>query len=52
MRMLNRDNAEGVEWGEKALALADQFDDAGPPRSALNMIGTSYVMAGEIEPRL
>jgi DNA-binding CsgD family transcriptional regulator len=49
MRMLNRDNAEGVEWGKKALALAERFGDADTRAMALNMIGTSYVMAGEIE---
>jgi DNA-binding CsgD family transcriptional regulator/tetratricopeptide (TPR) repeat protein len=49
MRMLNRDNAEGVEWGEKALALAERVDDVVTTASALNLIGTSHVMAGEIE---
>ena len=49
MRMLNRDNAEGIEWGEKALALAVRFDDVETTAMALNLIGTSYVMAGEID---
>ncbi len=49
MRMLNRDNAEGVAWGEKELALAERFEDRDTVSDALNMIGTSYVMAGEID---
>ena len=48
MRMLNRDNADGVAWGEKALALAERFEDAELRAHALNLIGTSYLMAGEI----
>jgi DNA-binding CsgD family transcriptional regulator/tetratricopeptide (TPR) repeat protein len=49
MRMLDRDNAEGVEWGQKALALAERFGDVETTAMALNMIGTSHVMAGEID---
>jgi DNA-binding CsgD family transcriptional regulator len=49
MRMLNRDNADGVAWGEKALALSERLDDRETTSYALNLIGTSYVMAGEIE---
>jgi DNA-binding CsgD family transcriptional regulator/tetratricopeptide (TPR) repeat protein len=49
MRMLNRDNAEGVEWGEKALVVAERFEDVETTAMALIMIGTSHVMAGEIE---
>jgi DNA-binding CsgD family transcriptional regulator/tetratricopeptide (TPR) repeat protein len=49
MRMLNRDTAEGVAWGEKELALAERFEDRDTVSHGLNMIGTSYVMAGEIE---
>jgi DNA-binding CsgD family transcriptional regulator/type II secretory pathway predicted ATPase ExeA len=49
MRMLSRDNPEGVEWGEKGLELAERFGDADTHAFALNLIGTSHVMAGEIE---
>jgi DNA-binding CsgD family transcriptional regulator len=49
LRMLNRDNDEGVAWGEKALTLAHRFADQETVAQALNLIGTSYVMAGEIE---
>lgn len=49
LRMLSRDNAEGVRWGKRALDLAVQVGDADIEALALNTIGTSYVMAGEIE---
>ena len=49
LRMLSRDNDEGVRWGERALELAVQFDDADTEAFSLNGIGTSYLMAGEIE---
>ena len=49
MRMLTRDNAEGVTWGERALGIAERFDDPDTRALALNLIGTSHVMAGEIE---
>ena len=49
LRMLSRDNAEGVRWGERALELAERFCDEDTVAYALNMIGTSHVMAGEIE---
>jgi DNA-binding CsgD family transcriptional regulator len=49
LRMLSRDNADGVRWGEKAVALADGLGDTETEAFGLNMIGTSYVMAGEIE---
>jgi DNA-binding CsgD family transcriptional regulator/tetratricopeptide (TPR) repeat protein len=50
MRMLGRDNAEGVAWGEKAVALARELGATETLAFGLNMIGTSKVMAGEIEP--
>ena len=48
LRMLDRDNSEGVEWGEKALELSDRFDHVELRAHALNLIGTSRLMAGEI----
>ncbi len=47
--MLNRDNADGVAWGKRSAALAERLGDVDTLAYALNMIGTSYVMAGEIE---
>ena len=49
LRMLNRDNAEGVVWGRRALAAAERLADDEGRSFALNMIGTSHVMAGEID---
>ena len=50
LRMLSRDNADGVVWGERALAAAERVDDAETRSFALNVIGTSRLMAGEIKP--
>jgi DNA-binding CsgD family transcriptional regulator len=49
MRMLARDNAEGVAWGLRAVELAERFEDVDVLSYALNMTGTSHVMAGEID---
>lgn len=49
LRMLSRDNAEGVVWGRRALAVAERLGHGENRAFALNIIGTSYVMAGEIE---
>jgi DNA-binding CsgD family transcriptional regulator len=49
MRMLNRDNADGAAWGARAAELAREIGDLETLAYALNMIGTSNVMAGEIE---
>jgi DNA-binding CsgD family transcriptional regulator/tetratricopeptide (TPR) repeat protein len=49
LRMLSRDNAEGVRWGKRGLELAQQVGDAEIEAFALNAIGTSHVMAGEID---
>ena len=48
-RMLNRDNAEGVAWGRRSAAAAVAIGDSDVEAYALNMVGTSLVMAGEIE---
>jgi hypothetical protein len=47
--MLNRDNADGVTWGERSAALAEQLGDVETLAYALITISTSYLMAGEIE---
>lgn len=49
LRMLSRDNADGVAWGERAVAAAEQVGDRDVLSFGLNTIGTSYVMAGEID---
>ena len=48
LRMLSRDNAEGVRWGKRALELAVDVGDADAEAYSLNMVGTSYLMAGDI----
>jgi DNA-binding CsgD family transcriptional regulator/tetratricopeptide (TPR) repeat protein len=48
-RMLSRDNAEGVVWGEKAVGVANELGDVDTLAFGLNMIGTSRVMSGEID---
>ena len=50
VRMLSRDNAEGVAWGERAVAVAEGLGDLEMLAYSLNSLGTSLVMAGEIEP--
>jgi DNA-binding CsgD family transcriptional regulator len=50
LRMLARDNADGVRWGEQALEMTLRFHDEETRAQALNLIGTSKLMAGEIEP--
>jgi DNA-binding CsgD family transcriptional regulator/tetratricopeptide (TPR) repeat protein len=49
LRMLSRDNHEGVQWGTRGLELAVRFGDSDIEALALNTIGTSYLMAGETE---
>jgi DNA-binding CsgD family transcriptional regulator len=49
LRMLSRDNEDGVRWGERGLALAVELEDPEIEAWALNTIGTSHVMAGRIE---
>jgi DNA-binding CsgD family transcriptional regulator len=49
VRMVNRDNADGVGWGEKAVALAERFGDVETLAYGLNSVGTSHLMAGETE---
>jgi DNA-binding CsgD family transcriptional regulator/tetratricopeptide (TPR) repeat protein len=49
LRMLARDNADGVVWGERALSAAEELGDEDGVMFALNMIGTSHLMGGEIE---
>ena len=46
-RMLNRDNAEGVAWGEKAVAAAVALGDREVEAYGLNMLGTSLLMSGD-----
>ncbi len=49
VRMLCRDNAEGVEWAERAVAVAESLGDQDTHAFGLNMLGTSALMGGDIE---
>ena len=49
LRMLDRDNADGVAWGEKAIEAAEAVGDRDALSFGLNMTGTSHVMAGELD---
>ena len=43
LRMLNRDYAEAVAWGHKAIALAEQHDDAETLAVAYNCVGAALL---------
>ncbi len=47
MRMLSRDNAEAVGWGQKSVELARRFEEPDTVSRALNMIGAAHVMSGD-----
>lgn len=49
LRMLNRDNAEAIAWGMRAMALAERFDDVPVRIRAINMVGSARLVAGDIE---
>jgi predicted ATPase/DNA-binding CsgD family transcriptional regulator len=44
LRMLNRDVAEAVAWGEKAITLAKRFDDDETLAGAYNAIGSAQMV--------
>lgn len=46
LRMLARDSEQAISWGEKATALATQFDDAEILIHALNNVGTAELLTG------
>src|SRR6185436_7873414 len=49
VRVLVRDTDEGIAWGKRAAALAEQFDDFETLGWSLSLIGTSYVTGGAID---
>ena len=49
IRMLNRDTEEAVRWGERALAVAERFDDREVIIGAENAVGSALLVAGEID---
>jgi DNA-binding CsgD family transcriptional regulator/tetratricopeptide (TPR) repeat protein len=49
MRMITRDNAEAIVWGEKAVELARRLEEPDTVSRGLNMIGVAHLMSGDIE---
>lgn len=47
LHMLNDQMDESISWGERALALADEFDDVEVRIHALNNIGTARIFRGD-----
>lgn len=47
LRMLNRDKTEALIWGEKALALAEQFGSVADTAAASNVVGAALLIAGD-----
>jgi DNA-binding CsgD family transcriptional regulator/tetratricopeptide (TPR) repeat protein len=47
LRMLDRDTAEAIAWGQKAVTLAEQFRDADILASAQNTVGTAMLLSGD-----
>jgi len=45
--MFQRDNAQAIAWGEKAVALAREFDDQETLVSSLNAMGSAMLLAGD-----
>ncbi len=49
LRMLNRDFAAAIAWGEHAIAVARQFDDVETLANAIGVVGASRIVGGEPE---
>lgn len=43
--MLNRDNAKAIAWGEKAIELAQRFDDKQTLAAAYNAVGSAWLFS-------
>ncbi|CAN5850624.1 AAA family ATPase [soil metagenome] len=49
LRMLNRDTGEAVSWGDRAIAVAERFDDLPTLIGAENAVGSALLVSGQIE---
>jgi DNA-binding CsgD family transcriptional regulator/tetratricopeptide (TPR) repeat protein len=49
IRMISRDNAEAVVWGERTVAIALALDASETLALGLNLTGTARMMSGEID---
>lgn len=45
LRMLDRDYAEAISWGGKAIALAERFDDQATLAAAHNSVGAAHLFS-------
>ena len=48
LHMLNDRMAEAIEWGEKSLQLAEQYQDLEVKSHALNNVGTAKIFRGDV----
>lgn len=48
LRMLDRDLDEAIVWGQKAIALAEHFQDIPTLSGAYNAVGSARLIAGEV----
>ncbi len=46
LRMLNRDNAEAISWGEKAIDLAERHGHTQTIAAACNSVGSAMMLSG------
>jgi predicted ATPase/DNA-binding CsgD family transcriptional regulator len=51
IRMLNRDNAEAIAWGKKAITLAEQLEEQLILPRAYNVVGSAMMVDGNAEGR-
>jgi ATP/maltotriose-dependent transcriptional regulator MalT len=49
LRMLDRDTAEAIAWGEKAITAAERFGHQEAIVNAYNSIGAALVVSGDVE---
>ena len=48
-QMLNRDNAEAIRGGQRAIELAERFQDSITLIEAYNFVGSSMILVGDVE---
>ncbi len=51
LRMLARDSEQAVNWGKRAIAIAEQIGDVETLAHALNNVGTAQLLCGEDQGR-
>lgn len=51
LRMLDRENDEAIEWGERAIELGNEFADKETVINAHNVVGSALLLAGDSKGR-